>query len=379
MKIAFFTDSYLPTINGVSIAVDFTYRNLLKRKHNVFLVIPKTKDHKLDQNTSGIFSIVVNKAFNYRFSFITPRIFNKLLKMNLDIIHGHAAGPISLSGLILARLKKIPYVYTYHTMMADYAHYVPLRLIRPKMIDRIVKISCNQCDCVIAPSEKVKKELISLGVSNSIKVIPTGIEVNKFNIAKQDFLRNKFNLQKDNSILLHTGRLGKEKSVDFLIHAFKLVHEQSPKTHFVIVGGGPQLDFLKTLSKKLNIEKNVHFTGLIKPIDMPLVYNSADIFMFSSQTETQGLVVLEAMASGLPMVVVEDEALMETLNNNVNGIIVKKDEKIYAKEVLRLLEDEKERRRLGESARKKAVLISKGSIEKLEDIYKTLISKTQFS
>jgi 1,2-diacylglycerol 3-alpha-glucosyltransferase len=375
MNIGFFTDSYFPTVNGVSASVDFTYRNLVKRGNKVYLVIPKVKNCKNEKDTLAIFSAVVNRAFNYYFALFTPRVFYKLLKKDLDIIHGHAAGPVSLMGLILARIKKVPYVYTYHTMMSDYAHYVPLGILRPKTIDKIVKVSCNKCDYIIAPSDKIKNDLLSLGIRKPIEVIPTGVDVEKFKISQKDFLRKKFNLKEDEKILLHVGRLGKEKSVDFLLYAFKIILKNDPKAHLIIVGYGPESDNLKQLSQSLGIQENVHFTGLIDPKEIPLAYNGADLFVFSSQTETQGLVVLEAMASELAIVAVNDEALLETLENNVDGVMVEKNEEKFAAEVLRLLKDDAVRKRLGESARKKAIAISKGSIDKLERVYKDLVRK----
>jgi 1,2-diacylglycerol 3-alpha-glucosyltransferase len=374
MNIGFFTDSYLPTVNGASTAVDFTHRNL-RKKHSVHLVVPKIKNQKNEKDFSTIFSVAANKVFNYRLAILTPRIFLKLLKKDFDIIHGHVVGPISFLGLVLAKLKKIPYVYTYHTMLADYGHYVPFGIFTPERIKKISKRELNRCDVLIAPSNKVKNELVKQGITKPIYVIPTGIETDKFNIREKNFLREKFGLSKEDKILLHTGRLGKEKTVDFLLYAFKIILKKEPKAHLVIVGFGPESDNLKGLSQKLEIEKNVHFTGLVDPKDMPLVYNGGDVFVFSSQTETQGLVVLEAMASGLPIVAINDEALMETLEHDVDGIIVEKNEEKFADEVLRLLKDDSARKRLGENARKKAIAISKGSIEKHEEIYKSLLKK----
>jgi 1,2-diacylglycerol 3-alpha-glucosyltransferase len=379
VKIGFFTDSYLPTVNGASTAVDFTYRNLIKKGHKVHVVSPRSKGQQREENISALWSFAVNKIFDYRFAFITPRIFYKLLREKFDIIHGHVVGPISFMGHVLAGLKKVPYVYTYHTMLADYGHYLPFGILTPERIKKISVSILNHCDILIAPSRKVKNELIRQGIKKPVVIIPTGIKTEKFNISDKNYLREKFNLKKDNKILLYAGRLGKEKSVDFLIHTFKFIVKKEPKAHLIIVGTGPEMDFLKNLSRDLGISTNIHFAGLIQPKDMPFVYNGADMFIFSSTTETQGLVVLEAMAAGLPIVTVNDEALMETLENNVDGVIVEKNESKFAEEVLKLLKDESERKRLGVNARKKAVAISKSSVEKLEKVYRDLLAKPRFS
>ncbi len=376
MKIALFADTYFPQVCGVSTAVDFFYKKLLKRGNEVYLIIPKYKNQKNGKNTLCLRSIAANRAFNYRLAiYISFRSLIKLLKKDFDIVHGHAVGSISLGGLFFSRLKKIPYVYTYHTMLTDYSHYFLYGILRPKTIRRISRISCNACDYIIAPSEKVKEELISQGVKKPIAVIPTGIDIDKFQNLKKDFLRKKLNIKQDEKILLHAGRLGREKSVDFLIYAFNHVLKKAPKTHLVIAGFGTELSYLKSLSKRLKIDKNIHFLGLVEYKKMPLVYSGADIFVFSSKTETQGLVVLEAMAAGLSIICLDDKALKETIINNFNGIMVKKNISDFAEEILKLLKDKKKREFLGKNAKKKAEQISEESITNLEKIYKKLIKK----
>ncbi len=374
MKIAIFSDSYFPQINGVSTSVDFMYKSLSKRKNKVTLIVSNSGKYKEDKNLIRLKSITANRAFNYRLAiYISIRSMIKLLRTRFDIVHGNAVGSVSLGGLFFARLKRIPYVYTYHTMLEDYAHYVPFQIIQPGTIKGISKRSCNKCDHIIAPSVKVKENLIEQGVKKPISVIPTGVEIEKFDLKKKDFLRKKFNIKQNEKILLHAGRLGKEKSVDFLIYAFNIVLKNEPRTHLVIAGKGPELTYLKSISQRLGLEKNVHFAGMIVPEKMPLVYNGADVFVFSSKTETQGLVVLEAMASGLAVVALDDEALKEMIINRVDGIMVKKNASVFAEEVLELLKDEKKRILLGKNAKQKASLISEESVVKLEKIYKKLI------
>ncbi len=376
MKIALFADTYFPQVSGVSTAVDFFYKKLLKRGNEIYLVIPKLKNQKDGKNTLRLRSITANKAFDYRLAiYISFRSLINLFKKDFDIVHGHAVGSISLGGLFFARLKKIPYVYTYHTMLTDYSHYFLYGILRPKTIRKISRISCNACDYIIAPSKKVKEELIYQGVKKPIAVIPTGIDVNKFQGLRKDFLRKKLNIKKNEKILLHTGRLGKEKSVDFLIYAFNHILKKAANTHLVIVGFGTELNYLKNLTKRLKLEKNIHFLGLVEYKKMPFVYNGADIFVFSSKTETQGLVVLEAMAAKLPIVSLDDEALKETIVNNYNGIMVKKNVSDFAEEVLKLLNDKKKREFLGRNAGEKAKEISEESITSLEKIYQKLINK----
>lgn len=379
MKIGIFTDTYLPEANGITTYLDFIFNNLLKKGNELHVVAPRYsrhKKHKNEENVFRLFSIRVNKAYNYRLAIHIPvKTFVKLLKSDFDIIHGHSNGSISLMGLIIAKIKRVPFVYTYHTMIQDYSHYILRGLVSPNIIRKISRATCNLCDVVIAPSEKAKKELMVQKIKKPVIVVPYGIETKNFQIEKSDFLRKKLKIAKDQKILLYAGRLGKEKSIDLLIYAFNFILKSSPKTHFVIIGKGPEYTYLKSLTERLKVNKNVHFLGAIEPKRMPIFYNSADIFVFSSKTETQGLVVLEAMASGLPVVAVKDLAIESVIKNKESGILVDNDVIKFAEEVLRLLKNKKERDRLGKNARVSANLFVENSVLKLEEIYNKLLKK----
>ncbi len=378
MKIGFFTDGYLPQPNGVAISVATCAKALQKRGHEVFIVAPKQSGYKDEKNVFRLTSVKIQGKGDFRLALNLPeKPLRQILKINFDIIHGHAGGPVTLLGWQISRIKNVPFVGTYHTLWNRYTHYVLKgKLVTPKMAEVASKIFGNLCDLLIAPTPRVREELISYGVTKPIAVVGSGLDLARFAKAKKGFLRGKLNLGKEEKILLFVGRLGKEKSADFLIKAFKAVLKENPKTSLVLVGDGSDKAKLEAQAKNLKIEKSVLFPGFVDPADMPEVYADADIFVFASQTETQGLVIPEAFASGLPAVVVEDPAFEGVVKDGYNGFLVERDTKAFAQKVSFLLQNTSDRERFSQNAASTAEEFSvEVMAEKLEKLYKGLVAK----
>ena len=377
MKIGFFTDAYFPQVNGVVTSVYETVKELRNRGHDVVIIAPAYPNYKdaKKENVLRLSSIPLYKKLNIRLATHFPdrNLFN-LYKDKFDIIHSHGGGTISLLGLEIARLKKIPIVFTYHTLWNKYTHYLLKGVVRPKVVERISRIVCNRCTAIIAPSKRIKNELISYGVKKPIGVIPSGVNFERFKVKNIGFLRKKIRLGIERRIVLSIGRLGIEKSTDLLIRAFGLVAKKNKNTVLVIVGDGPEKKNLENLTKELGIQDRVYFTGNINFEDMPLVYRDADLLLFASRTETQGMVILEALASGLPVVAVNDAVYEGIIKDKKNGILVSNDIDQFAKACLFLLNNPAYRKKLSENAVK---FVEKFSIyttaETLEKLYKKLI------
>ena len=377
MRIGFFTDGFLPQPNGVATSVFESAKELERRGHEVWIIAPSYPGY-IDKslNVIRLTSLKVFKEPEIRLALNLPdRAMRKVLSMDFDIIHGHSGGVVTLMGWEVARAKNVPFVVTYHTLWNRYTHYfLKGKVITPKMMERATKIFGNRIDFLIAPTGRVEQELVSYGVKKPIKVVPSGINIDKFKEGKGGYLRTRLNLKKE-PILLFVGRLGREKSIDFLIKSFRHVLTHEPSAHLVIIGEGPDKKKLQRQSLRLGVSKNTHFLGHIDNSEIHKAYKDASVFVFSSTTETQGLVVLEALASGVPVVALRDPAY-ECIENGKNGFLVKKDPKEFAGKVVSILANKETRERMSESAVRSAEKFSvKSTVDQLENVYYELLEK----
>lgn len=355
MKIGFFTDGYLPQLDGVGQNLATLARALRAVGQKVYVVAPKHPNYKdNDQDVFRLRSVRVYKNPEWRMALPIPeKDFQKAAKISFDIIHGHAGGSVSFLGFEIARRKNIPYVFTYHTLWNRYTHYILKgKVLTPKIMEMASKIYCNMCTAIIAPTKRVKKELVSYGVTKPIYVVPGGLELSRFRNVSTGFLRKKWHLPEDALVVLYVGRLGKEKSVDLVIKSFGLVARKIKTARLVIVGDGSERQRLEKLIKKIHISEKTTLTGFIEGEQIPAVYADADIFAFASQTETQGLVVPEALASGLPCVVVDDPAFEGVIGDGYNGLVAKDEPASFSSKIIKLLEKPELRRQLSRNAAK---------------------------
>ena len=379
MKIAFFTDTYFPQLNGVTVSVDNFSKELQKKGHTVYIFAPKIRGYTGQNN--NVYRVnsfkVVDSQPEIRVPILIPnRNLRQVFKLDFDIVHAHGNGPFSVLGYQTAIVKRIPFVLTFHTIQTKYAHYfLNGKIIRPRTIAAGLRIFASVCDGVIVPSNKMRKELIGYGIKKDIKILPSFIETSRFQRNEKGYLHKKLNIPEDHKILLSVGRLGKEKSFDFLIEMFKYVVKNEPQTHLVIVGQGQEELNLRKLAKKLALEKSVHFTGKLDNKVVPNSYSDADIFVFASSSETQGLTVLEAAASGLPLVVVDDPAFSNIALENRNSLKSPLNQKIFAQSVIRLLSQPEMRKKFGENSVKiVAENFQSGRLtEELLDYYEKII------
>ena len=379
MKIAFFTDTYFPQLNGVTVSVDNFSKELQKKGHTVYIFAPKIRGYTGQNN--NVYRVnsfkVVDSQPEIRVPILIPnRNLRQIFKLGFDIVHAHGNGPFSVLGYQTARVKRIPFVLTFHTIQTKYAHYfLNGKIIRPRTIAAGLRIFASVCDGVVVPSNKMRKELIGYGIKKDIKILPSFIETSRFQRNTKGYLHKKLNIPETHKILLSVGRLGKEKSFDFLIEMFKYVVKNEPQTHLVIVGQGQEELNLRKLVKKLALEKSVHFTGKLGNKVVPNSYSDADIFVFASSSETQGLTVLEAAASGLPLVVVDDPAFSNIALDNRNALKSPLNQKIFALSVIRLLSQPEMRKKFGENSVKiVAENFQSGRLtEELLDYYEKII------
>lgn len=324
VRIGVFSDSYKPYQSGVVTSI-LTFKEELKRKgHEIDIFAPSYPNYIEEEEGVHRF-LSVPSPTNPDFTLAIPvlRGLGTLIKhLKLDLIHVQSPFTMGRVGLRYANKYRLPLVFTYHTLYDQYAHYVPVAqdLARDMAVKYSMKF-CNHCDHVIVPCQEIQEVLQSNLVHTPISVIPTGVSLDKFAQGDRKWLHNQYGIGLDKKILLFVGRLTREKNLEFLIEAFAAVHAHRPDTVLVLVARGPLEQPLKTMAVGLGLGDDVIFTGAQPFETLVHAYHSADLFVFSSITETQGLVLLEAMACGLPVVAVRACGVQDMVESGVDGIL----------------------------------------------------------
>lgn len=376
MKIGFFTDSYLPSPDGVATSVESSAKELQKLGHEVSIIAPNQPHTKDREHIYRLLSIRIVKAPDVWWALEVPQpALFKIANLEFDIIHGHSGGPVSFLGWQLAQLHTIPFVETYHTLWKYYRHYLPNPdLVKLWMVKKFTAYVGNDCDAMIAPTFKAKKDLVADGVKKPVYIVPNGIYIENFSGREKGYLHKRLHISADKKILLTVGRLHKEKAIDFLITSFKEVKKTFPDTVFVIIGKGHNEAYLKKMAETLQLTDSIYFAGSIPYADMPSAYADTDLFLFASTTETQGMVVVEALASGVPVIAVKDNAFVDVIENEINGYLVDKDTGQFAKKIKTVLHDEIVLKKLSHNARKSAEQFSIDYTTRiLEQVYQEII------
>jgi len=328
MKIGLFTDTYYPQINGVATSVLMLKENLEMRGHKVYVFT--TTDPKADSEETNVYRVPSIPFISARRvgTFYNPRLAKFIKKLGLDVIHTHTEFSLGIFGRAIARELDIPFLHTYHTIYEDYTHYIGrLGLFDPiaKMAVRKLSINfCNSADKVIVPTGKVKDLLLSYNVKQNISIVPTGIELNKFskynyNSSIVQSLRTNLGIGEKDKIILYIGRISKEKNIEEILLSMKTYLKDKKDVKFVLIGDGPEKSILENKAKEFGIHNQTIFAGERPWDEIGLYYQIGDVFVSASQSETQGLTYMEALASGVPVVAKSDECLDGVLKDNING------------------------------------------------------------
>ena len=362
MRIGIFTDTYPPYINGVSTSIKMMEKALRQKGHQVFIVTVNTENMKYKYEENGrVIRIpgIPTGIYDYRLTGIYPvRVLNKIKKWNLDVIHSHTEFGVGTFARIVAKQYNIPLVHTYHTMYEDYTHYITHGYFdksSKKLTEYFTKFYCDKTATeLIVPSQKTYALFKDkYKVDRNVHIVPTGIDIERFYAEKLDqnkvkAIKKELKL-KDEKVILYIGRLAEEKNVELLIESqVSLAKKYNSK--LLIVGSGPDLEKYKKLAKKLKIEKNVIFTGAVPWENVPYYYAQASIFATASTSETQGLTVIEAMASGLPVIAAEDKAFEGVVVDELNGKFFKT-KREYKKCIEELFNDSKKLEFMSKQAR----------------------------
>lgn len=372
MRIGFFTDTYTPQINGVVQSIRLFKHALEERGHEVIVFAPHPGQNE-DRNETVRF-LSVPFIFQPEMRMAAPISLHALQRVestDFDIIHSHDPFAIGLFGLTVARRKKIPYVHTFHTLFSEYVHYVWDTRWTKRLAHVLSRDFSNACDRIIAPSTKIDNYLQQWGVRTPIEILPTGIDLSttaQSDEATVSSLRARLSLAEGERVATFVGRLGKEKNVELLIRA--VAAYAGPRIRLLIVGDGPDRARLEAIVSELGVQSRVTFAGYLQRPEVTAAYLLSDAFVFASTSETQGLVVGEAMATGLPIVAVQDDAVGDFVTDGTNGLLVPEDPRALAAALGGLLADDPTRARFAEASSQRARAMSMDvQSERLEDLY----------
>ena len=370
MRIAMLTNNYRPFVGGVPISVERQAEELIKLGHQVTVFAPmygETQEEReavLAADVSAPEQVVrygtqkrkMDNGMVYP-SFYPSEIMEAFERDEFDCIHVHHPMFVGPCALYLKRKYRLPLIYTYHTRYEDYLHYIPglrvdeksfvlkkkaIGLIRTKIIPTYMSWFANQCDLVLAPSAGMQKILWEYGMRSRSAVFPTGLEKSFFAMDEQKAKEIRKTYKGDKKHLFVTvSRLEKEKNYEFILRGIaKIKEEAGDDFHVMILGDGSQKGELKTKAALLGIGNLVTFVGNVKNEDVKHYVHAADLFLFASKSETQGIVLAEAMAAGTPVVAVHAVGSDDIVKDGVNGFLTEEEESRWAEKVIEAAQPE---------------------------------------
>ncbi len=356
MRIGLFTDQYYPFVSGVVTSIKMLYDGLTNLGHECYIVTSMAEDKikDLEKQRKNVINIYgrpypFKDLRDYRYTFSHRKYLKTIKNLNLDIIHVHTEYNISKLAILAHKKLHIPMVHTLHTLWSDYFKYVSpffdkhFHKLMEKYLRKLFTGPVSKNSIIdIVPTKKVYDQSLKYGLNSDIRIIPTGIDLDKFNpkhFTNQQInaLKNKLGIKPNQFVFLYIGRASKEKNIITLLNSYAKACKGNFDTVFVLVGGGPQLEELKEYCKELQIDNQVIFTNTIPREKLPIYYQLGDIFVNASQSETQGLTYIEALGSSIPLLVQKDDCIKDVVENYYNGIYFEGEDDLTLKmkEILR--------------------------------------------
>lgn len=372
MKIGIFTDAYEPHISGVTTSIKMLKTALEKMHHEVYIVTANLDNNKFiyDKKNKIIYLPGIKTGiYETKLTGIYSKKAMKIIKeWNLDVIHSQTEFGVGYFSRIVAKKLSLPIVHTYHTLYEDYVHYVThghFDNFAKKLAIKITKYYCEKkCDELIVPTDKIKDLFINkYNIIKQVNVIPTGIDIDKFKITPSmkkniQTIKNKYKIKDTDFIIGSVGRIAPEKSFDKLLYNIKDMIKVNTNIKVLLVGGGPDLDNLKELTKKLNLENYVIFTDKVNYDLVPTYFNIFNVVVSFSKTETQGLTIIEGLAASKPTLCIEDDSFRSMIEPNYNGYLFKNDTE-FKDYIFKLMNDQKLYKDMSTNARNSTYKYSK--------------------
>ena len=330
MRIAIFTETYLPQINGVVTHIKILKEGLEALGHTVLIVTADSKAHThyLKDNVLHCPAHNLKRIYNLDLASPVSRTRLKYLReFRPDIIHVHNEFSIGLSGMAIAKILKVPLVYTLHTMYDDYIYYIapkPLIPLTKKLSHRYFRMFPQNAAVVTGPSKKCQEYTYEIGSDKKVEVIPNPVELDAFapqtsTPQQRAQIREQYHIPQDATVACFVGRLGREKSVDVLLRFWAQEMKPQDNMRLLIIGDGPEKEPLEQLAQQLGITDTVVFTGKVLHPDLPPYAHTCDIYVTASLSDTNSISMLEGMAGGLPVLQLYDELNADQVTDGVNG------------------------------------------------------------
>jgi len=322
MNILMMSNTYLPFVGGIERSIHMFTARLRRAGHRVVIVVPDSPDAP-EEETDVIRMPAIQRFNGSDFSMELPipgLLEAKLKDFRPDLVHSHHPYLIGDTALRVASRFEVPVVFTFHSFFEHYTHYVPGD--SPLLKRFVVALStgyANLCDQVIAPSESVRDEIIHRGVLRPITVVPTGIDVTVFKTGDRDRFRSGEAIPRDAFVIGIISRIAPEKNIDFLANAVSEYLSRDARAHFLLVGQGPSVDDVKQIFEGRGVLARLHTLGTLQNKDLIDAYHALDLFVYSSLSETQGIVLVEAMAAGVPVVALDAPGVREVVRDRVTG------------------------------------------------------------
>ena len=353
VRVLFVSDVYFPRVNGVSTSIRTFRADLAECGVETTLIAPRYRSEP--ECEPGIIRVpsgtVPGDPEDRRMHWLALRqALRDLPRGAIELVHIHTPFLAHYAAAGFARSARVPCVATYHTFFEEYLHhYVPAL---PRLAGRVLARSftrslCRAVDALVAPSEPMRQILLGYGIDTPIHVVPTGLPADRFNAGDGARFRALAALPAQRPLFLYVGRIAHEKNIGFLIRSFQQVHARLPQTLLVIAGEGPALEDLRQMVRQLRLEADVRFVGYLERERALLdCYAAAQVFVFASRTETQGLVLLEAMAQAAPVVSTAELGTSSILTPDSGALVVAERVEEFAGAMQRVMENEDLRRQM---------------------------------
>ncbi len=325
MNIVMMTNTYTPIVGGLEKSVQLFSKEFRKRGHRVYIVAPQF--NQAPKYERGVIRIPALKEFqgtDYSVNIPIPGLLTKFIqRFKPDIVHSHHPFLVGDMALRLSRSLQIPLVFTYHIMFEQYVDHLPIsnETFKHFVVHLAVGYS-NLTAAVIVPTQSVKTILQSRGVTAPIHVIPTGIDVKAFSKGNGKDFRKEHNIPDKAFVIGYVGRISPEKNVEYLAKTIVQYLKTNSNAHFLLAGRGPLLKLIQEIFRSEDLENRLHYAGVLNQEQLIHCYQAMDVFAFSSLSETQGIVLIEALAAGTPVIAVEAPVVSEFVKDHKNGRLV---------------------------------------------------------